>query len=160
MDDKIGTLKNLRARMVEKEKVDISSLKIGDIIYMPLSENDGLTLNGAYKERNKFIVIVGFTHDGVAVGALLINSEIDPSKYTTELFKCQYPLLRRNYRNILRYDSWLDCSDIFEITKQKIEEKNGIIKGELLYDDMEYISSFLRDTDFFDNVTKQRYGFI
>ena len=39
-----------------------------------------------------------------------------------------------NYRNILDYDSWLDCSDIFELSKLKITEKNGnLIDREYIY---------------------------
>ena len=38
----------------------------------------------------------------------------------------------RNYRDILDYDSWLDCSDIFELSKLKITEKNGKLKGCLI----------------------------
>lgn len=73
---------------------------------------------------------------------------------------CQYPLLLRNYRHILDYDSWLDCSDIFEIPKQKIKEKEGNLKGKLIEEDCERVMAFLRETDVFDNVTKRRYGII
>ena len=117
MDDKAGTLSKLKAIIADKEKVDMSSIKVGDIIYVPLDEEDGLTLKKGYKDRLKYIVIIGFTPEGVAVGALLINSEIDPSNHSKEFLDCQYQLQVRNYRAILDYDSWLDCSDIFEISK-------------------------------------------
>ena len=78
MDDKAGTLSKLKAIIADKEKVDMSSIKVGDIIYVPLDEEDGLTLKKGYKDRLKYIVIIGFTPEGVAVGALLINSEIYP----------------------------------------------------------------------------------
>ena len=125
MDDKNGALEKLKAAMDEAERVDMSSVKIGDIIYVPLDEEDGLILKNGYDDRKKYIVIIGFTPEGVAIGALLINSEIDSSKRSEELLNCQYPLLVRNYRSILDYDSWLDCSDIFELSKLKITEKDG-----------------------------------
>lgn len=160
MDDKTGALSKLKAIIADKEKVDMSSIKVGDIIYVPLDEEDGLTLKDGYKERRKYIVIIGFTPEGIAVGALLINSEIDPSKRSQELLDCQYPLQARHYRDILDYDSWLDCSDIFEIPKLKITDKGGKMKGCLILEDKERVMDFLKETDVFDNATKRRYGII
>ena len=169
MDDKTGALERLKAIMAKAEQVDMSSVKIGDIIYVPLDEEDGLILKDGYKDRNKYIVIIGFTPEGVAIGALLINSEIDSSKRSEvtgfmkrilPLLNCQYPLMVRNYRDILDYDSWLDCSDIFELSKLKITEKNGKLKGCLISEDRERVIQFLRETEVFDNATKRRYGII
>ena len=160
MDDKTGALSKLKAIIADKEKVNMSSIKVGDIIYVPLDEEDGLTLKEGYKERRKYIVIIGFTPEGIAVGALLINSEIDPSKRSQELLDCQYPLQARNYRAILDYDSWLDCSDIFEIPKLKITDKEGKFKGSLITEDRERVMDFLKEPDVFDNATKRYYGII
>lgn len=160
MDDKTGALSKLKAMIADKEKVNMSSIKVGDIIYVPLDEEDGLILKDGYKERRKYIVIIGFTPEGIAVGALLINSEIDPSKRSQELLDCQYPLQARHYSDILDYDSWLDCSDIFEIPKLKISDKDGKMKGCLIDEDKERVMEFLKDTDVFDNATKRRYGII
>ena len=160
MNDKNGALEKLKVAMDEAERVDMSSVKIGDIIYVPLDEEDGLILKNGYDDRKKYIVIIGFTPEGVAIGALLINSEIDSSKRSEELLNCQYPLLARNYRSILDYDSWLDCSDIFELSKLKITEKDGKLKGCLTPEDRERVMEFLKETEVFDNATKKRYGII
>lgn len=161
MDDKNGALEKLKAVMDEAEQVNVSSVKIGDIIYVPLDEEDGLILKNGYDNRNKYIVIIGFTPSGMAIGALLINSEINSfKKRSKELLNCQYPLLVRNYRNILTYDSWLDCSDIFEISILKIKEKNGKQKGCLIPEDIKRVTEFLKETDVFDNATKKRFGII
>lgn len=138
----------------------MSSYNIGDIIYVPLDREDGLKLRGDYTERRKYIVIIGFTSDGVAIGALLVNSRIDKSKSSEKLFNCQYPLLRRNYPEILRYDSWLDCSDIFELSKTKIESKGGLLKGKMIKEDFDRVITFLKETDVIKNATKKRYGII
>lgn len=158
MDDKTGALEKIKVALTKAEQVDLSLLKIGDIIYVSLDEEDGLILKGRFKDRNKYIVIIGFTPEGIAIGALLINSEIDSSKRTEELLNCQYPLIARNYRGILNYDSWLDCSDIFELSKLKIMEKKGKLKGCLIPEDKERVIQFLKETDVFDNATKKRYG--
>lgn len=138
----------------------MSSVKVGDIIYVPLDEDDGLTLTQGYATRRKFIVIVGFTPEGVAIGALLINSEINPIKRSPELLNCQYPMLLRHYPHILSYDSWLDCSDIFELSKVKIAERNGKLMGSLTPDDKERVLGFLRETDVIDTMTKRRFGLL
>ena len=44
MDDKTGALEKLKAIMAKAEQVEMSSVKIGDIIYVPLDEEDGLIL--------------------------------------------------------------------------------------------------------------------
>lgn len=160
MDDKNGTLNKLSVIFAEKEKVDMSSIKVGDIIYVTLDEDDGLILKDGYKDRRKYIVIIGFTPEGVAVGALLINSKIDISKHSQELLNCQYQLQVCNYPAILDYNSWLDCSDIFEIPKIKIREKGGKMKGHLIDEDRERVLALLKETDVFDNATKMRYGII
>lgn len=160
MEDELNSLARLKAAMLEAEKIDISSVKIGDIIYVPLEESDGLTLKNGYSTRRKYIVIIGFTSEGVAVGALLINSKIDPSKRSQEFLECQYPLLHKNYPAILKYDSWLDCSDIFELSGIKITQRNGLLKGRLTEDDRERVITFLIETDVIDNITKRRFGLI
>ena len=160
MDDFGGSLERLKAILAESEKVDMSSVKVGDIIYVTLDEEDGLILNKGYNTRNKYIVIIGFTPEGIAVGALLINSKIDPSKRSPEMLDCQYPMLLRNYPHILEYDSWLDCSDIFELSKEKISEREGRLKGCLTTEDKEHVLEFLKETDVFDIVTKRRFGLL
>lgn len=39
----------------------MSSVKVGDIIYVSLNEEDGLILKDEYDSRRKYIVVIGFT---------------------------------------------------------------------------------------------------
>ena len=55
MDDKNNALGKLKIAMDEAEQVDMSSVKIGDIIYVPLDEEDGLILKNGYDNRKKYI---------------------------------------------------------------------------------------------------------
>ncbi len=160
MEDFKDALKRLKAELTSAEQVDTSAIKVGDIIYLSLNEEDGLTLNKGYATRNKYIVIIGFTPEGIAVGALLINSKINPSKFSQEMLNCQYPMLSRNYPRILNHDSWLDCSDIFELSKDKISDRQGKYKGHLIPEDKERVLEFLKETDVIDNITKRRYGLL
>lgn len=142
------------------ERDSINELKIGDIVYVLLDEEDGLILNKGFDTRRKYVVVIGFTPEGIAVGALLINSNIDVSKRSAELMDCQYPILARHYRSILKYDSWLDGSDIFELSITKLNEREGKVKGSLIEDDRDRVMSFLKETDMIDNFTKRRFGLI
>ncbi len=160
MDDFKGSLERIRTQFADAEKVNVSLLKVGDIIYIALDEDDGLTLNKGYSTRRKYIVIVGFTPEGIAIGALLINSHLTQSKRSQEFLDCQYLLLRRTYPTILDYDSWLDCSDIFELSKDKISERKARLKGHLTEEDKERVLGILRTTDMIDNITKRRFGII
>ncbi|MBD5181590.1 MAG: hypothetical protein HDS98_03465 [Bacteroidales bacterium] len=135
-------------------------IHLGDILYLQLDEDDGLTLTGPYHTRRKYIVVIGFTPEGTAIGSLLINSHIAIFKRSRELMDCQYPLLARHYPDILQYDSWLDCSDIFELPQNRLAEKNCIVKGQLITEDLERVTEFLIETDVFDNATKRRYGIL
>ena len=58
MDDLRCALERLKAQMEEAEIADMSSVKVGDIIYVPLDEEDGLTLTHGYDTRRKYIVII------------------------------------------------------------------------------------------------------
>lgn len=160
MDDIKGSLDRLKRIFDESEIADMSVVNVGDIIYVPLDEDDGLTLNKGYDTRRKYIVIVGFTKDGIAIGALLINSHIDPSKRSPQMINCQYPILARHYRGILDYDSWIDCSDIFELSRIKIADRKGRLKGSLIEEDKERVLEFLRESDLIDNVTKRKFGLV
>lgn len=160
MEDKLASLENLKRQMEASERDSITELKIGDIVYVSLDEEDGLILNKGFDTRRKYIVVIGFTPEGIAVGALLINSNINASKRSPELLDCQYPILARHYRSILKYDSWLDCSDIFELSITKLNEREGKVKGSLIEDDRDRVMSFLKETDMIDNFTKRRFGLI
>ena len=139
---------------------NISTSEVGDIVCVRLDSDDGIILTKGYSSRRKFIVIVGFTPEGIALGALLINSKVSPIKQSPELLNSQYPLLARNYRSFLKYDSWLDCSDIFELSTEKIEGKGGFYIGKLIEDDKERVLAYLKDSDLIDIFTKQRFGLL
>lgn len=93
----------------------------GAIIYVTLSEEDGLKLRG-WKEKDKWIVVIGTTSDGYIIGSLLINT--NPNTFSRELGEIQFPMTRRSYP-FLDYNSWLDCSELFRIPQSKILKFGG-----------------------------------
>ncbi len=158
--DNEGLLGKLRDKLLDEERKAASDMQVGDILYVSLDRKDGLKLNKGYDTRLKYIVIVGVTSNGFAVGVLYINSKIDPSKLSEGFFECQYRLLKSDYEKILDYDSWLDCSFIKEYTKEHLIDKGAMKKGELTDEDFDKIRKLLRETPVIRNSEKKRFGII
>lgn len=138
-------------------KVKEEHLVKGNVIFIPLSAEEGLIVTGGYKERNKFIILIGMTDDGFVIGSLLINT--DPNDSTPELGACQFPLKLKDYPTILDYDSWLDCSQLFRISKKKVLSR-GEFCGSIIESDWRLIWPFLRETDAISNKEKREFGII
>ncbi len=160
MNDWKKQLEELQRKNREAENVTDESLVIGVILYMPLDESDGIVVTGGYDTRNKYFTIIGFTPEGNALGSLLINSNINQNIIITdELRECQYPIKKKDYPAILDYNSYIDCSEIFEIKLDKIKQK-GLIKGKLTDQDKTLIIDFLKETEVIEPKKKRRYGLI
>lgn len=140
-----------------EEKVTEERVKRGSVIKVPLDDSDGLILEPGKKDRDKYIVVIGFTATGDVIGALLINT--NPAEYTEELRNCQYHVKKTRYPAILDYDSWLNCGSIFDISIDKLKKK-GLYKGDFLDEDLEYVLGFLRETDIYTPKEKRKYGLI
>lgn len=156
------TGKSLPEKKVQKRKkkypqVKEENLVRGNVIYIPLSAEEGLVVTGGYTERNKFVTIVGTTEDGFVIGSLLINT--NPNDSTQELGACQFPLKLKDYPSILDYDSWLDCSQLFRIAKRKVLN-HGQFCGSLIQSDWNLILPFLRETETISNREKREFGII
>ena len=77
-DDVQENLSKLREKIENEDRIKSPvRLSKGDIVEMELDENDGITLDGQYETRRKYIVIIGVTSKGDIYGAYLINSKIN-----------------------------------------------------------------------------------
>ena len=77
-------------------------IKKGTVVYLTLTEDEGLVLNQGYDSRNKFITILKELPDEYIIGSLLINS--DPNLRNTLISDCQYPLKSADYPDFLEAD--------------------------------------------------------
>ena len=161
IDDAKNSLALLRSEISEETRVKSKDdLHVGDILSLEMDEKDGLKLRGKYKTRNKFIVVIGINSKGDAIGALLINSEIDYTKDTPELKPYQYPMNQEKYPEILDYDSWLDCTDLFLLKSRKIIAKKAELKCKVQVDDFHKVIGLVRDYEGIDKHIKVKYGII
>ena len=127
----------------------------GTIAYLPLGSDEGLIVTGGYKYRNKYIVIVGITEDEFVVGSLLINTKAHDA--TPELGACQFPLEQKDYPEILDYKSWLDCSQLFRIEKNKML-RHAQFCGSIRYKDSYLLFSYLHESTMLSNREKKEFG--
>lgn len=136
-----------------------NSFKIGSILKMTLDKSDGIIPKDGYKTRRKYFVVLGEIKEDRIVGSFFINSDINANVQTTrELQDCQILLEEANYPAILDYDSYLDCSDIFELDKTKIEAIGSQI-GQLLETDISRVTEHIEKTGVISPKQKKKFGF-
>jgi hypothetical protein len=127
------------------------------VIYIPLSAKEGLVLKAGYTERRKYVTIVGFTKDGSCIGALLVNTR--PSSRSKAIEDCQFPLNASDYPLFLSYKSWLDCSKLVRISREKVLNK-GKYCGGINDKDWAFIEDCLKQNPVIPNKEKKNFGII
>ena len=130
-------------------------LEKGTVVYLPLTEEEGLKLTDGYDKRNKFAAIIGVLPDGTIIGSLLVNTHA--STGSEKMDQCQYPLKKEDY-SWLDYKSWLDCSRIVPIERAKV--LGGKFCGKLNQTDFNLIVQCVKDTTLISNKIKKKYGLL
>lgn len=157
-DDVQENLSKLREKIENQDRIKRPvRLSKGDIVEMELDENDGITLNGQYETRRKYIVIIGVTSKGDIYGAYLINSKIPPFKNNDIMKEYQYILLKDDYPKLLMYDSFLDCTEFFPINKKKMIARKAKNRGVLLEKDLNNILRLTKSSLFLSEDQKRRF---
>lgn len=110
----------------------------------------------------KRIVIIGINEELDCLGILFINSDI--STYISmrpPLRKLQLSLDADNTRNYLDYDSYLDCSYLYERPKRVLKEKcisdTGIYLGQLSDTDVDKAKQLISSAESIVQKLKTRY---
>ena len=143
----------------EGKQITDDSFSIGKILKMALTEDDGIILKNNALQRTKYFVVVGHDQDNGLIGSLLVNSNVNENVINTKiLLDCQFPLKKNDY-DFLYYDSYLDCSELFELNKIKILQ-NGMEIGELTLRDKMLVTEHLRDSEVISAKMKKRYKII
>lgn len=138
-------------------------ISLGDIYYLPLTQDDDVTPKGGLDHRNKYCFIVGFSEYGFYVAYFLMNSEINQRHINTyERLSCQYPLSHADYPTIIKPDkdpSYLDLGHVREMEKTRLINQ-GIFKGTLTSSDHQNIFEWLKDSEQYSPKMKRRYGWV
>jgi hypothetical protein len=72
--------------------------------------------------KTKRIVIVGFDNQKVALASVLINTEINPNKFSTPESRNLHLELDSEGRTYLDHTSFIDCSQILSKTFQPLKK--------------------------------------
>jgi hypothetical protein len=126
-------------------------VKQGDIIHMSFP---GIS-------HSKFFIVACLTRSG-EIGAVFINSSINPAIFPTEeLRKLHYKLKQATY-SFLQYDSYADCSDIIPLQHITIEkyllENPRDYKGKLVQADLIMIIELLSASPKISPKNKLKWG--
>ena len=112
-----------------------------------------------YIDHGKFFVIIGEDEQNY-IGLFFINSNINYFNCKQELFEMQYPLLKRDY-SFLDYDSFLCCTEITTLNKQKLSESFSTnkteYKGVLLQEHLDEVLNRVRNSKLFTDEEKETY---
>lgn len=119
--------------------------------------DEGLVLKGR-REKPKRLVIVGVDKDTkTCFSSVLVNTKMNPkAQYTDSYLKAQYLLEQANYPEFLKYDSYVDCGELFAIPLSKL--LSGEYFGKLTENDLNGIFRILETTDTLTTKEKKRFG--
>ncbi len=141
------------------KKLTDNSFRIGKIISLDLNKSDGIEIKGGYATRKKYIVIIGVSEDNI-IGVVLINHAINFNALPTkELQDCQYPIKKDDYAHILTANSFIDCSEIFELNKERVKQE-GEDEKDLTELDKELVIGCLKESEVIAPKMKKKYGLL
>jgi hypothetical protein len=141
------------------KRISDQSFVVGKILKMAFDKSDGIVLKGGARDRDKFFVIIGIDANNSLIGAFLINSNINENIITTkELLDCQFPLRKGDY-DFLKYDSYLNCSQLFELSKIKIWAR-ATDEGELTEPDKALVIEHIIHSEVIPIRQKKRFNMI
>ena len=110
----------------EYRTVTTDKLVTGALIETILGEDDGLVFKNGRHSKPKKIIIVGVDKESnTCYGSVMVNTNMNPkANYSEPYLAAQYLLKQENYENFLRYDSFVDCGEVFSFPIDKL------LKGE------------------------------
>ncbi len=142
----------------EYRTVTTDKLVTGALIETILGEDDGLVFNNGRHSKPKKIIIIGVDKESnTCYGSVLVNTNMNPkANYSEPYLAAQYLLKQENYENFLRYDSFVDCGEVFSFSIDKLLK--GEYFGTLSEQDKQGIFEILETTDTLSTKLKKRFG--
>jgi len=145
-----------------KSKLIASSVKVGSVFRMKLTPAEGvIPKKNKDTSRNKYFVVIGFDEEGIAIGFVLINTDININ-LTEEVKRLHYPILHKNYPFLENTNRFVDCNNIKRITREKF---NSLIHadseaGQLNEEDLQFIICTIKESPTVTTKELIKYGII
>lgn len=149
---------NIEELQEEYRTVTPEKLEVGALIETILGEDDGLVFKNGRQSKPKKLIIVGVDKEaGTCYGSVLVNTNMNPrANYSEPYLAAQYLIKQENYENFLRYDSYVDCGEVFSFSISKL--LNGEYFGKLTEEDLQGVFEILETTDTLSTKLKKRFG--
>lgn len=137
-------------------KLKLSTADVGDVFFLALGEEDGITPQDGYDTRNKFIVVLGKDDNGDLILSTAINTKSHEANEQMRDF--QYPLLHSKY-DFLKYTSFVNCYQYLrDLNIEKLE--NAEYKGRIDDEDMANIKQLIIDSPLSKRKVLRRFKLI
>ena len=123
--------------------MELADLKVGAVVHF--------FDNASHNPKPKFSVIVGISEDAFFLGTVFVNTDINIRHINSpELEKLHYKLSQKRYRNFLKHDSYVDCSDVkhrMQVSFLNDVNYSGEIVGSLAIDDLKNVLGLIESSD-------------
>ena len=112
----------------------------------------------------KIFVILAVTEDTFCVGILYINTDINVNLFPTPSLRALHNPLKAKDWEFLDHDSYLDCSQIYELSFDQLKEKfktdSDCYLGELEGDDFEQSVELVKSARTISLRDKRKFGLV
>mgnify|MGYP002626898247 CR=1 FL=1 len=132
------------------------TVKVGDVFFLEMDANDGVTPKPGDSTRFKFFVVLGFDGEGNVYGGVIINSRINQSMDQT--VKDYHMPIKCGKYPFLRYDSFVDCLWLKTAPLEKFTK--GKYVGKMASDDLELIIGTLKDSPREKKIKLLKFGIL
>lgn len=133
-----------------------SEIKIGDVFCVTMNKANGVVPKPGDTSRDKFFVVLGFDNDGNVYGGVIFNSFINMNLPPN--VRAMQHLIKGESYDFLSYDSYIDCSSI------KIVKKNKLLKsislGTLEEKDITLVCDKIKSNSRINKAELKRFGLI
>jgi hypothetical protein len=110
------------------------------------------------------LVVLGLSGDRALVGCLFVNSNLNLNVNHSDDLRNLHIYLERDGREYLKHDSFLDCSQLFEVTFEELrctfENDTDILLGEFSIEDLSKAKQRAAGAKTITSKLKKRYGLI
>lgn len=139
------------------DKLAQDSLNIGEVHFLNLDSNNGITPKAGDTSRNKFFIILGFDNEGNVIGGLVINSNINYN-LPTSVTDYQLPVTVEQF-SFLEHNSFINCSKIIVAKRSKFNKNTyrGVISDAEM---MELIINTVKESPTISKKQLREFGII
>ena len=133
-----------------------SEIKIGDVFCVTMNKANGVVPKPGDTSRDKFFVVLGFDNDGNVYGGVIFNSFINMNLPPN--VQAMQHLIKGESYDFLSYDSYIDCSSIKIVKKNKLLKSTSL--GTLDEEDINLVCDKIKSNSRINKAELKRFGLI